>query len=68
MQASIFETLEHVRPTAKYSLPVSKRITILENNIRELEKYHSKAGKNKQAILSRLIDRYTILLNKLSKG
>jgi hypothetical protein len=66
MQASIFEHLEHVRPAAKYSRPVARRITILENNVRELQKYHDKAGKHKKTTIMRLIARYEDCIARLN--
>lgn len=66
MQTSIFERLEHVRPAARYTKPVAKRIKILENNIRELRKYHDKAGKRKKTIIMRLIVRYDDCVARLN--
>lgn len=66
MQTSIFETLEHVRPAAHYSKPVVKRIKILENNIRELRKYHDEAGKKKKTTIMRLIVRYEDCIARLN--
>lgn len=66
MQTSIFENLEHVRPAAKYSDPITKRIIILENNIRELRKYHDKAGKQKKTIIQALIDKYSACVDRLN--
>ena len=55
MQASIFENLEHVRPAAHYSKPITRRMKILQDNIRELRKYHDKAGKQKKTIIMQMI-------------
>lgn len=66
MQASIFENLEHVRPSHHYSKPVARRIRILENNIRELRKYHEKAGKQKKTVIQALIDKYSACVDRLN--
>ncbi len=66
MQISTFEQLEHVKPAAQYSRTTAKRIKILENSVRELRKYHSKAGKKKQNIIMRLIVRYELCLSSLT--
>ena len=66
MQASIFENLEHVRPAAHYSKPITRRMKILQDNIRELRKYHDKAGKQKKTIIMQMIVRYEDCITRLN--
>lgn len=65
MQVSIFENLKHIRPAAHYSKLVERRRKILSNTVRELRKYHDKAGKQKKVIIMRLIVKYEDCLDSL---
>ncbi len=66
LDTSTFERLSRVRPAARYSRPTARRIIILENNIRELRKYHDKAGKQKKTTIMRLIVRYEDCITRLN--
>ena len=66
LDTSTFERLSHVRPATRYSKPVAKRIKILEDNVRELRKYHDKAGRQKKTIIMRLIVRYEDCIARLN--
>jgi len=62
MQESTFELLQHAR---RNSRSIEKRKKILSDTVRELRKYHDKAGKQKQTVIMRLIVRYEDCINSL---
>jgi hypothetical protein len=67
MQAeSNFEWLENCPVSRKHTRPVERRVKILENTVRELRKYHTKAGKHKRSIIKRMIFHYTEVIERLS--